>query len=54
MFFPRNKKNVNFCASLFWLDKSVDFENLLVRGQVIKFDNSTTLGLEVTVFNWIA
>ena len=42
MFSSRNKENVNFRASKFWLDK-VDSDHLLVRGQVIKFYNSTTL-----------
>ena len=36
------KKNVNFRAGISWLDKWI-FTILLVYGQVIKFDNSTTL-----------
>ena len=37
-----NKKNVNFWASKSWLDKWI---LTIVRGQVIKFDNSSTLHL---------
>ena len=41
VFSLRNKKirkNVNFRASIFWLDKWI-----LIRGQIVKFDNSTAL-----------
>ena len=35
-------KNVNFWASKSFIGQ-IDFDHLLVHGQVIKFDNSTTL-----------